>query len=120
MTEERWKGLVFYLHRDCRTRGFRSGSVHLLPAYDEYLIGYKSRHVSLHPDHSHRAHNQTGNFWPVILQDGEVVGNWSPFGKEISVIPFPGASLNEEKLEFEKRRYAGFREMDPKAAMHRE
>ena len=120
LTEERWKGLVFYLHRDCRTRGFRSGSVHLLPAYDEYLIGYKSRHVSLHPGHSHRAHNQTGNFWPVILQDGEVVGNWSPFGKEISVTPFPGASLNEEKLEFEKRRYAGFREMDSKAAMHRE
>ena len=77
LIEERWRGLTLYRHQDSRTRGFRSGTVTLLPSYDEYLIGYKSRHVALHPDHSHRAHNQRGIFWPVVLLDGEVVGNWS-------------------------------------------
>lgn len=82
LIRERWKGMDLFLHQDSRTRGFRSGGVHLLAPYDEYLIGYKSRHVALHPDHSHRAHNSRGIFWPVVLQDGEVIGNWSaPAGK---------------------------------------
>ena len=77
LVHEHWKGFEFILHSDSRTRGFRSGCVHLLPPYDEYLIGYKSRQIVLHPDHSHKAHNNSGIFWPVILLDAEVVGNWS-------------------------------------------
>ena len=77
LVKERWNDLDLIYHRNCRFRGYRSDCVHLLPPYDEYLIGYKSRHISLHPDHSHRAHNNTGNFWPVLLLGGEVIGNWS-------------------------------------------
>ena len=80
LVRERWKGLEFYVHRDCRTRGCRSGKVLLLPPYDEYLIGYKSRQVALPPEYRHRAHDQKGIFWPVILLDGKVVGNWSASG----------------------------------------
>ena len=75
---ERWKGRDFYVHADARTRGFRSGSVLLLPAFDEYLIGYKSRDIVLHPDHSHHAHNNSGIFYPIVALDGYIVGNWSP------------------------------------------
>ena len=85
LIQQRWKGLEFFSHRDGRTRGFRSGCVHLLPPYDEYLIGYKSRHVVLHPDYSHRAHNNSGIFWPVVLRDGEVVGNWNNPGGKLKV-----------------------------------
>ena len=80
----RWKGRernskrTFYVHRDARTRGFRSGSVLLLPPFDEYLIGYKSRDIVLHPSHSHHAHNNSGIFYPIVALDGEIVGNWSP------------------------------------------
>ncbi|MBR5735506.1 MAG: AlkZ family DNA glycosylase [Bacteroidales bacterium] len=109
LTSERWKGLELYSHKDGRTRGFRSGCVHLLAPYDEYLIGYKSRQVSLHPDHSHRAHNRSGIFWPVILQDGEVVGNWSaPAGKVSVDIFHPDATINEEALQKEIKRYNKF------------
>lgn len=48
----------------------------LLPPYDEYLIGYKSRWVSLDKRHEGKAHNNFGIFKPVILHDGRVVGNW--------------------------------------------
>jgi hypothetical protein len=82
---ERWKsrgergaGRDFYVHADARTRGFRRGSVLLLPAFDEYLIGYKSRDIVLHPDHSHHAHNNSGIFYPIVALDGYIVGNWSP------------------------------------------
>lgn len=51
-------------------------AVHLLPPYDEYLIGYKSRWISLDKKHEAKAHNRFGIFKPVILYEGKVVGNW--------------------------------------------
>ena len=109
LIEERWKGLRFFRHQDSRTRGFRSGTVILLPSYDEYLIGYKSRQVALHPDHTYRAHNSTGIFWPVILLDGEVVGNWSvPGGKVQTEIFHPEARINQDALDEQFKKYDRF------------
>jgi hypothetical protein len=109
LIEERWKGLSFLRHRDSRTRGFRSGTVTLLPSYDEYLIAYKSRHVSVHPDHMHRAHSGNGIFWPVILQDGEGVGNWSAAGGKVRADAFfPNSDLSQEALAEEIERYQKF------------
>ena len=106
LIEERWKGVTFCRHRDSRTRGFRSGTLTLLPSYDEYLIGYKSRHVAVHPDHSHHAHNDRGIFWPVILQDGEVIGNWSVHGGTVQIEVFhPYAKLDRDDLQKELDRY---------------
>ena len=50
--------------------------MHLLPPYDEYLIGYKSRWVALDKKHEAKAHNKFGIFKPVILHEGRVIGNW--------------------------------------------
>ena len=109
LVRQRWKGLDFFRHRDARTRGFRSGTVTLLPSYDEYLIGYKSRHVALHPDHSHRAHNDRGVFWPVVLLDGEVVGNWSVAGGKVTTDIFhPLAHMDQEALEEQLERFYRF------------
>lgn len=109
LVQERWKGLVLFRSRDSRTRGFRSGTVTLLPSYDEYLIGYKSRQVAVLPDHSHHAHNNRGIFWPVILLDGEVVGNWSVAGgKPRADIFHPLAQVQEESLQRQMDRYLDF------------
>ena len=75
----KWKDRDFYLTDDCRTRGFRKGKYLLIPPYDEYLIGYKSRDIVLPPEHTHRAHNNSGIFQPIIAHDGIICGNWSPF-----------------------------------------
>jgi len=80
---ERYKGREFYLLDDCRTRGFRKGEYLLIPPYDEYLIGYKSRDIVLDPEHRHHAHNNSGIFQPVIAHDGIICGNWSPFRDEL-------------------------------------
>ncbi len=96
LLRERWQGLELIRHRDSRTRGFRSGSTILLPSYDEYLIGYKSRHLVLPPHFSHRAHNNRGIFWPVILRDGLVVGNWSLAGGKLQTDFFePDCRIDE-------------------------
>ena len=87
---ERWKGREFYLTDDCRTRGFRKSQFLLIPPYDEYLIGYKSRDIVLSPEHRHRAHNNSGIFQPIIAHDGIVCGNWSPFKEDCWVEFFEG------------------------------
>ncbi len=94
----RLNGTDFYLHENARTRGFRKGNMILLPPYDEYLIGYKSRAISLPDAHRHRAHNNSGNFYPIILSDGIVCGNWKPFTDQLSVELFEEAdSLSASK-----------------------
>ena len=89
----------FYLTDDCRTRGFRKGNYLLIPPYDEYLIGYKSRDIVLSPDYSHKAHNNSGIFQPIIAHDGVICGNWTPFKDDLQATFFMGeheADIYEE------------------------
>ncbi len=98
----RWNGRDFLVHEKSRSRGCRKGSILLLPPYDEYLISYKSRNIVLEPALSHKAHNNSGIFKPVIAVDGEIAGNWSPTSKDGKVEIFKGdvnASLITSKLE---------------------
>lgn len=109
LIEERWRGISYFRHQDSRARGFRRGTVILLPPYDEYLIGYKSRHIAAHPDHMHRVHSGNGIFWPIILLDGEVIGNWSAASGKIKTEIFnPDASLDMKALAEEIARYQKF------------
>ena len=103
---ERWKGREFFIHKDFRTRGFRSGTLHLLPAYDEYLIGYKSRDVVLDPGLAHYAHNDHGIFRSVVAYNGEIVGNWKPSAKDGGVTIFKsGVRVPKELLSAQVRNY---------------
>ena len=96
---ERWKGRDFYLTDDCRTRGVRKDKFLLIPPYDEYLIGYKSRDIVLPPEHRHHAHNNSGIFQPIIAHDGIVCGNWSPFKEDCQSEFFNGVFGAEDIQE---------------------
>ena len=93
----------FYFTDDCRTRGFRKGKYLLIPPYDEYLIGYKSRDIVLSPDYRHKAHNNSGIFQPVIAHDGIICGNWTPFKDDLQATFFMGE--HETDLQEEWKRY---------------
>lgn len=58
------------------------GKVFLLPAFDEYLISYKSRAPVLPEVHFHKAVSDNGIFRPVIVCDGQVKGIWKIVGKK--------------------------------------
>ncbi len=108
-----WKDRDFYLTDNCRTRGFRTGKLLLIPPYDEYLIGYKgeaqkltsvsgkgtTRDIVLPPEHRHRAHNNSGIFQPIIARDGIICGNWSPFKDDCQVDFFDGSNKMEDLQE---------------------
>ena len=105
---EKWKGHDFYMTDNCRTRGFRKGKMLLIPPYDEYLIGYKSRDIVLPPEHRHRAHNNSGIFQPVIAYDGTICGNWSPYKAECQAVFF-SHSDGAEDLKKTWQAYQSFR-----------
>ncbi len=62
LTAEQWNGQTWYVHEACRTRGKVSGRLHLLPSYDEYLLGYKDRTDVLPKEHYPKAFTNNGLF----------------------------------------------------------
>jgi hypothetical protein len=56
-----------------RPRSARKPRVSMLPAFDEYTVGYRDRSMLVAETRSHRAISLLG---PVIVVDGLVVGNW--------------------------------------------
>jgi hypothetical protein len=64
----------------------------LLPAFDEYIIGYKDRSTVLAPKHRDRVISRNGIFFPTIVVAGRVVGLWKrragKRGVEIAIEPF--------------------------------
>ncbi len=53
-----------------------AAGVHLLPSYDEYLISYQNRTHVLELAHHRHAFTNNGIFYPVLVYQGKVIGNW--------------------------------------------
>ncbi len=52
--------------------------VRLLPAFDEFLIGYQDRSAAIGPDRMHDVvPGRNGVFRPALLVDGRIAGTWS-------------------------------------------
>jgi hypothetical protein len=67
-----------------------SSTVHALPGFDEYLLGYQDRSLPLAADHSARiVPGNNGIFLPTIVSKGRVVGTWRrrPASKTALIVP---------------------------------
>ncbi len=51
-------------------------SVHLLPAFDEYIISYRDRSAVLPTENHSKAVSSNGIFRPVIIENGIAIGLW--------------------------------------------
>jgi hypothetical protein len=88
-------------------------SVHLLPAFDEYLIGYCDRSASLLLTDNPKAVSSNGIFYPVIVLNGQVIGTWKRTSKIEKVIVktnfFQSPNLHLKSLiEEEANRFGQF------------
>lgn len=70
-------GQTYYTHERNRSGRMNHSLIHFLPPYDELLLGYKNRTATLAEHHEAYAHNTHGIFYPVILQKGQIIGNWN-------------------------------------------
>ena len=85
----------------------------MLPSYDEYLISYKDRSMVLAPEYYRKAFNTFGIFYPVILYNGKIIGNWNKSAKkkqfEIESSFFiPGINVDGAELDKAKERFRIF------------
>jgi hypothetical protein len=70
-------GNVKYLFPDTFSGTLKNkNQVHLLPAFDEYLISYRDRSASLSFVHNKKTISDNGIFYPVIVVNGQIVGKW--------------------------------------------
>ncbi|MFQ6088563.1 MAG: winged helix DNA-binding domain-containing protein [Candidatus Methanofastidiosia archaeon] len=57
----------------------RKGTVHLLPKFDPYIMGYKNRQRLISPEYEKKVFCSTrGEINPTILVNGFVIGFWNP------------------------------------------
>ena len=62
-------------------------TVHLLPAFDEYIIAYRDRSASLVFEHHKKAVSDNGIFRPIVVINGMVRGVWKrTIKKDIALI----------------------------------
>jgi DNA glycosylase AlkZ-like len=70
-------GLTYHLAHETLHEPPPTAGVHLLPGFDEYLLGYADRSAALAPAHAQAVvPGGNGMFRPTIVVDGEVVGTW--------------------------------------------
>jgi winged helix DNA-binding protein len=58
------------------TAGWSPPPVRLLPAFDEWLLGWGSREFTLPPEHARKVLPGGGIIRPVVIADGRVVATW--------------------------------------------
>ncbi|MDJ0752529.1 MAG: winged helix DNA-binding domain-containing protein [Ardenticatenaceae bacterium] len=87
--------------------------VYLLPAYDEYLLGYQDRRAVLADEDGQKVvPGKNGVFQPLIVVDGRVVGIWKRKLKarsiDITFYPFAALGEVEEQVVAEAQTYGRF------------
>jgi hypothetical protein len=75
-----------------------AGAVHLLPGFDELVLGYADRTATVPPDLADRiVPGGNGMFRPTLVHRGVVVGTWARTRTGVEVTPFVGLSAAVQK-----------------------
>lgn len=112
LLSETLDGKTYWWTEDTPSADAYLPALHLLPAFDEYLVSYKDRSPSLEPQNTFVAAPER-HLGPIIVIDGRVVGTWKrTFKKDtVTIAATCGRDLtDEERAAFEvaARRYAEF------------
>ncbi|HRA19951.1 MAG TPA: winged helix DNA-binding domain-containing protein [Anaerolineae bacterium] len=83
-----------------------TAAVHVLPGFDEFMLGFKDRSLMLDEAHKERIiPGGNGVFQPTLVRDGQVIGTWRRTLKkgrvEIQGLPFETASV-ADRAAFER------------------
>jgi len=121
LASERIDGRTYYMAKSPKPDKEGDGMVHLLPSFDEYLVGYSDRSAVLANEGTQRVlrsgtifgTDSNGIFLPVLVADGEVVGTWKRRNEKgklvVTVRPF--VKLDEELMKGAReaaKRYGDF------------
>lgn len=107
-------GQVYWMANDLQDRVDGTRSLHLLPGFDEYILGYGDRSAVLDPVYAQRiCPGGNGVFNPTVVIDGAVTGVWKRTLKKDAVViegaPFRTLTATEQDaLNAAAARYGEF------------
>jgi hypothetical protein len=115
LTSQTIEGKTYWSSPSKQAVQHSSPTAHLLPSFDEYLVGYKDRSASLKEVHFNGM-NIENIMYPTIAVDGQIVGTWKRKFKKNEVIMElkPVTTLNaaeNEALDMAVRHFGEFLEM---------
>ena len=104
---------TYWLSRSTPTAPDSSPTVHLLPGFDEYLLGYRDRSASLDPARAKTLNAGGGMLTPTIVANGQVIGTWKRTLQKHAVVikasPFTPLSQPQNRaLNIAIKRYSRF------------
>lgn len=107
-------GRVYWMARDLQDRVDGPQPLHLLPGFDEYILGYGDRSAVLDPVYAERiCPGGNGVFSPTVVIDGAVTGVWKRTVRKGAVViecaPFRTLTATENHaLDAAAARYGEF------------
>ena len=116
LTSETIEGKRYWMPQSTPENGKDLATAFLLPAFDEYIIGYSDRTATLEQPHFKKAVSNNGIFYPTIIIDGKVVGTWKRTFKKgniaIMLSPFKALSPTQRSsIALAAKHYSRFMEM---------
>ena len=102
LVSEKMEGREYWMTGDAPDYGaYEGSSAHLLPAFDEFLLGYKDREAVLAADDAQRVvPGKNGVFLPIIVVGGRVVGTWKrklrKSSIDLTLSPFTDLGASED------------------------
>jgi hypothetical protein len=123
LVEVRAEGRTLWQAADATAAPPEEAGVHLLPAFDEYLVGYRRRDDVLDPRHFRAINAGGGLLDPVVVAGGRVVGTWRrALGRRevtIEVELFGPVRPLRQGVEAAAARYGEFLGLEPCVAFRR-
>lgn len=101
LIKEQLASQEFFIHQSYAESKQPDNILHFLPSFDEFLISYKDRSAALDPKHYPKAFNNFGTFYPVIMHNGKIIGNWKKTVKKGAIAI--ESSFFEKKTKVEKK-----------------
>jgi hypothetical protein len=86
LTSEQIDDRIYWIPQTFRLPGIGKDLVHLLPAFDEFIISYQDRSASLTDVDHKKAVSNNGIFRPTIVVNGQVIGIWNRTIKKDTVL----------------------------------
>ena len=84
----------------------QNAEIHLLPAFDEYIISYNHRLDVVDKNQAPKVFTNNGIFKPMIVHDGKIIGTWKRTiaGKKLTTEIFPFEKISKQtEMEIEKK-----------------
>jgi len=94
-------GITYWMRPDQPSFAFDANQVVLLPAFDEYLLGYRDRTAVINADHLNKVvPGGNGVFMPTVVIGGQMVGVWKRVikAKEVAITLLPFERFTSKQL----------------------